>query len=506
VLATTSTAALALISKESTQQSTINNSTGGIAMSNRKFTDEQEQEICRRYQDGKSATQLGAALGVGDSTIGRILKRNGIAMRSVQEALGGLAEEAEAEVCKRYQEGESTVQLGIAFGVAGITISKTLKRNGVAMRTLKEACGGLTAEAETEVCKRYQEGESTYQLGIAFGVASTSIGRILKRNGVTARTVKEVRGGLTTEAETEVCKRYQEGESTVQLGIAFGVADVTIGKILKRNGVTARTPVENGMSLTDEAKSEVYERYRKGESTGLIGAALGVHQSSICKILKRNGIAMRTHREASGGLTDEAETEVCKRYQEGESTVQLGIAFGVANSTIGKILKRNEIELRIGGGYGDSIQHALDGTGHHSRQRECELYLYELARYSSTHCKPGISFNSDLRADDEYGVEVLRLVFDSRAEAYILEQAVLDQSRGCADCPDDLWDWSGASEVRAMPAEDMGPVVLRLAEELEEMGVWSFAAAYVPMTAAQRMQCQQRAHGMEPVENRHQNG
>jgi hypothetical protein len=115
-----------------------------------------------------------------------------------------------------------------------------------------------------------------------------------------------------------------------------------------------------------------------------------------------------------------------------------------------------------------------------------------------THCKPGIAFDADARArssaaEGEYGEEVLRLLFATRTEAYFLEQAVLDATRGSADCPEDLLGWAGASEIRAMPASDMVPIVLRLADELEELGLWEFAARYVPMTAAQRLQCQQRA-------------
>ena len=134
-----------------------------------------------------------------------------------------------------------------------------------------------------------------------------------------------------------------------------------------------------------------------------------------------------------------------------------------------------------------------------AQPRECELYLYELARYSDTHCKPGIAFDADRRADREYGAEVLRLVLTTRGEAYFLEQAVLDATRGSAECPDDLADWPGNREVRAMPADDLLPIVLRLAAELEAMGPWSFAAAYVPMTAAQRATCQQRSLTLSPL-------
>jgi hypothetical protein len=50
-----------------------------------------------------------------------------------------------------------------------------------------------------------------------------------------------------------------------------------------------------------------------------------------------------------------------------------------------------------------------------------------------------------------------------------------------------------------MPASDLVPIVLRLADELDNLGVWEFAARYVPMTSAQRVICQQRALAPAPL-------
>jgi DNA-binding CsgD family transcriptional regulator len=465
-------------------------------MSKRKFTDEQEQEICRRYLQGESTVQLGKALGVDPATINNILKCNGVQRRSAIVARGGLPPEVEPEVCRRYLQGESTIELSKALGVSPTNIRNILKRNGVQRRSAIVARGGLLPEAEAEVCRRYQQGESTIELSREFSVRDTTIGNVLKRNHIERRSAVIARGGLYPEAEAEVCFRYRKGETTHQLGAAFGVSQPTICKILERNRIQRRTGSEARGGVPPEFEPEICRRYLEGEDTSQLSVEFDVHGSTIVRLLKRNGVQIRTHSETMGGVSPEFEPEICRRYLEGEGTRQLSVEFDVCGSTIAKLLKRNGVQLRPGGGLGDSVQDALNSTGRHREIRDCEFYLFELSRYSDTHCKPGIAFDAETRiaqGGGEYGSEILRLFFSTRAEAFILEQAVLDQTKGCADCPDDLWDWSGASEVRAMPAEDMVPIVLRLADELEEMGVWSFAAAYLPMTAAQRMQCQQRA-------------
>jgi hypothetical protein len=146
-------------------------------------------------------------------------------------------------------------------------------------------------------------------------------------------------------------------------------------------------------------------------------------------------------------------------------------------------------------GFGDSVQHALDCTGRHSHVRECSFYIYGLVNHPDF-AKLGIAFDVEHRvrkSEGQYDEQHYCKTFATRQETYLFEQAVRDATRGCADCPEELLDWDGASEVRAMAAEDLIAVAERLLEEMEELGVWEFAARYVPMTAAQRAICQQRA-------------
>ena len=158
------------------------------------LSDEEEAEVCGRYLDGGSPAELAEAFVVDGGTIHNILKRKGIKTRSLSEARrlfhknnrhpNRMSEEKEKEVCGRYLDGGSLAELGRAFGVHAVTISSILKRSGVEVRSVKEAKGGLTDEQENEVCRRYLEGENTTELGKAFGVHHKTIFNILERSGV----------------------------------------------------------------------------------------------------------------------------------------------------------------------------------------------------------------------------------------------------------------------------------------------------------------------------------
>ena len=404
-------------------------------------------------------------------------------------------DDQEQVICARYLAGESTVKLGFAYGVSDVCIGGVLKRNGVKARNRIQAAGGVDPKVETQICDRYKTGESSNKLSADFDVSPTAIKSILKRNNVQPRSRAQAKGGLAPAAEQELCTYYKAGASSIELAASFGVDKSTVCAILKRSSIKIRSR----KSLSLEAEAEICQRYEQGENTTQLSAAYGVAFSTIPTILKRYGVSTRDNSQSKGGLGPAAKTEVCDRYKAGENTKQLAVSYGVTDVTIANVLKRNGIDRRDSGSFKDSVQHALGGTGCYSAQRQCEFYICELAGYASTHCKPGISFDLDQRADAKYGIPVLRLVFATRQEAYFLERAVLGDTRELAHCPNNLKEWQGSSEVRSMPANDLEPIALRLADELDELGLWAFAATYVPMTAAQRAICQQRASVNAPL-------
>lgn len=349
----------------------------------------------------------------------------------------------------------------------------------------------FTDEQEREIAAHYPE-KSTHQLAKIHNASIATINSAIRRQG--GKLIK--RGGspprkFTDEQEREIASQYP-AKSTYQLAELYNTSEATVNSAIKRQGGKLRGKGEINRKFTDEQEAEIAAQY-PAKDTVELAKIYNASANTIKSAIERQGVKLRIKSEINRRFTDEQEQVICQRYEEGESTCELAEALDAYGSIIGKVLSRNGVERREAGGYGDSVQHVLDGTGYHQHQRECEVYLFGLARYSATHCKTGIAFDTDTRADEEYGEEVLRMFFASRSEAYFLEQAVLDATRGSAGYPADLIDWAGHTEVRMMPAADMVQTILRLAEELEELGQWEFAARYVPMTAAQRAICQQRA-------------
>lgn len=463
----------------------------------RIFDDQQEADVCSRYQNGESASGLGKEFGVKHGVITDCLRRHGIPVRSQKEVQGKLSSKQEAEICSRYQAGESSIRLSKDYSVGREAIGKVLRRHGVSMRALNR----FGSEQEQEIARRYLAGEGTMELANEFQLSRKTIGRILERHGFSLRPKTELIDKLISEHAAQICSYYKEGKSTTELGDEYGVSANSIMKVLAAFDVPIRPAGESLRSFTEDQEKKIGAQYAAGANATQIGKDYGVTPGTIYRVLKRQGVPIRAMGESQRSLDSVQEAEVCSRYAAGENTYSISDDYDISIVTVYKALHRGGVEIREGITGGDSVEYALTSTGHYSSQRECSFYVFDLANHPGC-SKPGIAFNLETRitqSGGEYGDMHIEFTFATRQEAFFLEQAVLDATRGCARCPSALAGWAGASEVRAMPAEDLVAIAERLADEMDELGVWEFAARYVPMTSAQRAICQQRALENEPA-------
>lgn len=86
--------------------------------------------------------------------------------------------------------------------------------------------------------------------------------------------------------ETEICKRYQNGESSPALAIFYRVSKPTILKVLKNNGISRRCYSEYSRKLPDE---EIISRYQSGETLSEISKDCNCSEWMIKKHLLDSG-------------------------------------------------------------------------------------------------------------------------------------------------------------------------------------------------------------------------
>ena len=319
---------------------------------------------------------------------------------------------------------------------------------------------------------------------------------------------------LSDDDQLEIASRYEAGEPPTALAKHYGISQPAVYKVIKRLGVAVhgRTAEvwrtagawrnaggrrNSGAWRTAEVERLICDRYRAGEKPTAIAATIdGCTPVAVHNILEKHGVPKHQQHKPKRSLAADLHGEACRLYQQGHSTRDLAERFNTSYATVNRVLVSYGIEIRSGSSYaGDNVPGAIAAEALFQHPRQCSLYVFDLVGCPGF-SKVGIAFDVRQRAQGskgQYGDEHLAMIFATRQEAFFLEQAILDATRSCASCPDALADWGGSSEVRALPAEDLTAIAMRLADEMEELGVWDFAAARVPMMAAQRAICQQRA-------------
>jgi DNA-directed RNA polymerase specialized sigma24 family protein len=95
----------------------------------RQLDDKQARRLIAGYVDGATVYELGDRFGIDRRTVSKILKRQGVAMRR-----RGLSPEQVDEAVQLYEAGWSLARIGERLGVDPTTVLNRLRERGVTMR------------------------------------------------------------------------------------------------------------------------------------------------------------------------------------------------------------------------------------------------------------------------------------------------------------------------------------------------------------------------------------
>lgn len=100
------------------------------------------------------------------------------------------------------------------------------------------------------------------------------------------------------------------------------------------------------MYLTDKEKEIILDLYNKGYSTVMIADQIGRNNCTIGRFLKRNGLSVKNYKN---GILEDEIIDIIQLYQSGKSAKEIWKKYSnkiKCEKTIINILKRNGIEIR----------------------------------------------------------------------------------------------------------------------------------------------------------------
>ena len=187
-----------------------------------KLTEEQRQEIVRRYQAGESSRQIAASLGCSKNVVCYWARRADLELRAHPWSKGAaISEEEQRQIVDCYLAGNGLDIIVRRFGRGTETILKVLKAMAVEVRNLSQSQRAKNAmEIDQISAARWYElyaapgsgYPSINELARRFGVEDGSIRLRLKENGIRPRSMGEqIRIELRTGRHPGIPKRGPDG-------------------------------------------------------------------------------------------------------------------------------------------------------------------------------------------------------------------------------------------------------------------------------------------------------
>lgn len=163
----------------------------------------------------------------------------------------------------------------------------------------------LTAEDREHVLRRHEEGVPLRQIGREIGRPGITVRRVLEAEGVVFGPPRTTNRRSSPETEAQVVALYDSDLTWKEIMAQAGVTDMTVAKILKRNGRDFDRKPESA-----EPKSRaILALYEAGHSTRAIGDMLGHGKSTVNAIVARHGGEIRQPPECGNpGYFDPVDT------------------------------------------------------------------------------------------------------------------------------------------------------------------------------------------------------
>lgn len=138
-------------------------------------------------------------------------------------------------ILDRYHEGASLCQIAREVGRPDITVRRTLESFGVTFGEPRTSNKRSSPETEALVVRLYDAGLTWKEICTQASVTSTTISKILNRNG---RDFE--RKGSSEGKEELIAAMYGAGQSTRDIGALLGLGKSTVNAVIQAGGGTLR--------------------------------------------------------------------------------------------------------------------------------------------------------------------------------------------------------------------------------------------------------------------------
>ena len=214
-------------------------------MPDRVFTADQEQQIAKEYQEGRSTYELAETYGHSPVTMSNIVRRQGGQVRPARPQSKWNAE-TKAAAIRLYRRGLPLRAVARQVGVRGSTVSAAIIDAGIALKPGGAAHATFPTSKDRErVRAEYESGCSLNELARRYGCSTQPVRRAIEAAG--GKTRPTGRSAIWTAERIEwAAEQFRQGRTFQQIADETGMSPSNVYTRLRAAGVVGPYPKASG--------------------------------------------------------------------------------------------------------------------------------------------------------------------------------------------------------------------------------------------------------------------
>ena len=253
----------------------------------------------------------------------------------------GLTPDDQHRMAELYADGQSCHKIADLFGCSSSNVSYSLRKLGVKMRPPANV-SSFSKEKHRQIVQFYEAGQSCYDLAEQFGCSADNIRLILQKHDVKMRP-RNSPAKFSEDISRRMADLYKQGHSRRSIAARFGCDPTTLNRVLNEQGMEI-PPAPSRHFVTQAECEMIVKLYHQGLSHSEIATKIGCVPQTIGKILRKLNIPIRV--QGPDAYSDEDQQKMADLYKIGISTVEIAVGFDCTNRTVLMILQKHGVKIR----------------------------------------------------------------------------------------------------------------------------------------------------------------
>jgi transposase-like protein len=305
-----------------------------------RFTPDAQRRIAELYVGGLTCQKIADMFGCASSRISIMLRKLGVKMRS-QVPIIKIPKDKHPQIIELYEAGQSCKEIADDFGCKATCVYKILRKHDVKMRP-KNSPGEYSKDIRQKMVDLYKQGHKLRSIAARFGCCVKTLASILDEYGI-ERRMTQYQPRYTEQDHQRMIAMYEQGKSLQEIADEIGCARKTIFHIFEKQGIET-PPIPPRRFITPKERELIVKLYHQGKSHSEIAPYIGCVPQTVGKILRKLKLPIRV--QGPDAYSDEDQQKMVDLYGCGMSLGEIAVGYKCGSQTVISILRKHDVRIR----------------------------------------------------------------------------------------------------------------------------------------------------------------